>query len=97
MTETEGTEGEGAGWNEGWFVACTGRKKKIAAGEREIKTKRQGLSATEGETVTIPKVKIALDKTNRAGLVESKSSQTPKGRSQVVFFYPQSVGIKMTK
>lgn len=58
VTETEGTEREGDEWKEGWLV------KQLRREEREIKTKRQGRSAAEGETVTIPRVKIALDKTN---------------------------------
>lgn len=40
------------------------RKKQEVAVETAIKRKRQTFLATEGDTVNIPRVKIALDKTN---------------------------------
>lgn len=50
-------------------MQCTDRKKTVAAENerervREIKRKRQRFLATEGDTANIPRVKIALDKTN---------------------------------
>lgn len=72
------------------------RKKQEVAVETAIKRKRQTFLATEGDTVNIPRVKIALDKTNWAGPVESKSSQTPKKKSQILPANPQCVKIKMT-